>query len=196
MFLSRHTLTKIQPAATRIVARSLASDVQGKLMTCRRQRGIYSDGSTSDSYNYWSKAFAGFLAAAAAGVATVEATSTTPGTDRGVTLMEPAKATAPSRSMLRPYNRDAPKEYDPNNPPKRPDLPTIPLDEVAEHCDEDSLWYCFRGAVYDLTFFINGHPGGTPVSLACCRSKEPFVAHLLAFSETQLQIVYALRSVF
>ena len=53
---------------------------------------------------------------------------------------------------------------DPNNPPPRPDLPTISLEEIAEHADEDSLWYTFRGAVYDLTFFINGHPGGTPVS--------------------------------
>ena len=53
---------------------------------------------------------------------------------------------------------------DPNTPEARPDLPTIPLEEVAEHCDEDSLWYTFRGGVYDLTFFINGHPGGTPVS--------------------------------
>jgi hypothetical protein len=51
-----------------------------------------------------------------------------------------------------------------NIPPPRPDLPIIPLDEVADHCDENSLWYTFRGAVYDLTFFINGHPGGTPVS--------------------------------
>lgn len=51
-----------------------------------------------------------------------------------------------------------------NNPPPRPDLPTIPLDEIAEHCDESSLWYTFRGGVYDLTFFYHGHPGGEPVS--------------------------------
>ena len=50
-----------------------------------------------------------------------------------------------------------------NQPPPRPDLPTIPLDVVAEHCDEESMWFTFRGAVYDLTFFIHGHPGGTPV---------------------------------
>jgi Cytochrome b5-like Heme/Steroid binding domain len=52
-----------------------------------------------------------------------------------------------------------------NQPPPRPDLPTISLEEVAEHCDESSLWYTFRGAVYDMTFFLHGHPGGEPVSL-------------------------------
>ena len=33
----------------------------------------------------------------------------------------------------------------PNNyPPPRPDLPTFTMEEVAEHADEDSLWYTFR----------------------------------------------------
>ena len=59
-------------------------------------------------------------------------------------------------------------KYD-NHPPPRPDLPTIPLEEVADHCDEESMWFTFRGAVYDLTFFINGHPGGTTV-----RSNEKY----------------------
>jgi hypothetical protein len=51
-----------------------------------------------------------------------------------------------------------------NNPPPRPDLPIIPLDDVSEHNDESSLWFTYRGAVYDMTFFLFGHPGGTPVS--------------------------------
>ena len=51
-----------------------------------------------------------------------------------------------------------------NLPPKRPDLPTIPLEKVAEHNDEGDMWYTFRGAVYDMSFFLNGHPGGAPVS--------------------------------
>lgn len=68
-------------------------------------------------------------------------------------------------STLKPHKRDALRPEDPNTPPPRPDLPTIPLEEIAEHNDEDSMWYTFRGAVYDLTFFIYGHPGGTPVSI-------------------------------
>lgn len=62
-----------------------------------------------------------------------------------------------------------------NDPPQRPDLPTIPLEDVEDHCDEESMWFMFRGAVYDLTFFKNGHPGGTPVSF------EGFICHVGTF---------------
>lgn len=50
-----------------------------------------------------------------------------------------------------------------NSPPERPDLPVFTREEVAEHCGEESLWYTFRGGVYDLTSFYQGHPGGAPV---------------------------------
>lgn len=62
-----------------------------------------------------------------------------------------------------------------NNPPKRPDLPIIPLAEVEEHNDEDSMWFIFRGAVFDMTFFKNGHPGGTPrLLMAAGQDLEPY----------------------
>jgi cytochrome b involved in lipid metabolism len=62
-----------------------------------------------------------------------------------------------------------------NQPPPRPDLPTFSLDDVSEHCEEESLWYTFRGGVYDLTFFINGHPGGTPrLLMAAGQDLEPY----------------------
>lgn len=51
-----------------------------------------------------------------------------------------------------------------NQPPPRPDLPIFTREEVAEHTERESLWYTFRGGVYDLTHFYNGHPGGAPVS--------------------------------
>lgn len=35
-----------------------------------------------------------------------------------------------------------------NDPPPRPDLPTFKLEDVAEHCDESSLWYTFRGGTF------------------------------------------------
>lgn len=52
-----------------------------------------------------------------------------------------------------------------NYPPPRPDLPIIPLEEVVEHADEGSMWFTFRGGVYDMTFFLQGHPGGAPVGI-------------------------------
>lgn len=62
-----------------------------------------------------------------------------------------------------------------NNPPPRPDLPTIPMSEVEEHNTEDSLWFTFRGAVYDMTFFTLGHPGGTPrLLMAAGQDLEPY----------------------
>jgi len=62
-----------------------------------------------------------------------------------------------------------------NDPPERKDLPIIPLEEVEQHCDEDSMWFIFRGAVYDLTSFKNGHPGGTPrLLMAAGQDLEPY----------------------
>jgi len=87
------------------------------------------------------------------------------GAGTAATLLEPTR----SRPTVMDHNTEellfeqsSVEDFEPNNPPARPDLPTISLEEVAEHADEESLWYTFRGGVYDLTFFINGHPGGTP----------------------------------
>jgi hypothetical protein len=55
---------------------------------------------------------------------------------------------------------------------------------VNEHCDEESLWYTFRGGVYDLTFFLNGHPGGAPRLVSwkliyCCALLDDLLVHTL-----------------
>lgn len=83
----------------------------------------------------------------------------------GIAMTEPQQMVTANKplSTFQSSALKAKGEENHNLPPPRPDLPTISLEDVAEHCDEDSLWYTFRGAVYDLTFFINGHPGGTPV---------------------------------
>jgi hypothetical protein len=80
-----------------------------------------------------------------------------------LTLMEEKKAYG---------NYVDPKKPGFNVPPPREDLPIYSLEQVAEHNDEDSLWYTFRGGVYDLTSFINGHPGGTPVGDVLNRCKK------------------------
>ena len=74
-----------------------------------------------------------------------------------------------------PIHGEESHHSDYNNPPFRSDLPTIPLEEVAEHCDEESMWFTFRGGVYDMTFFLNGHPGGTPrLLMAAGQDLEPY----------------------
>mmetsp|Transcript_14143 Transcript_14143/g.27102 ORF Transcript_14143/g.27102 Transcript_14143/m.27102 type:complete len:656 (-) Transcript_14143:81-2048(-) len=64
----------------------------------------------------------------------------------------------------------------PNNyPPPRPDLPTYTMEEVAEHADDDSMWFTFRGGVYDMTPFAQGHPGGNPrLLMAAGQDLEPY----------------------
>ncbi|KNC47614.1 cytochrome b5 [Thecamonas trahens ATCC 50062] len=39
-------------------------------------------------------------------------------------------------------------------------LPTYTLAEVKQHNTEDSLWMVIRGLVYDLTEYLDEHPGG------------------------------------
>lgn len=64
---------------------------------------------------------------------------------------------------------------DVNNPPPRPDLPTISLEELSQHNEEDDMWFSFRGAVYDMSFFKYGHPGGLPrLLMAAGQDLEPY----------------------
>jgi cytochrome b involved in lipid metabolism len=70
----------------------------------------------------------------------------------------------PGEMVPRDNSMSIPKGRTINQPLAHPELPVFTREEVSEHCDEDSLWYTFRGAVYDLTAFYEGHPGGAPVS--------------------------------
>ena len=39
-------------------------------------------------------------------------------------------------------------------------LKQITLKELAQHTSEDDCWMAIKGRVYDVTAFINEHPGG------------------------------------
>lgn len=41
------------------------------------------------------------------------------------------------------------------------------LSEVAQHASRDDCWAIISGDVYDLTEFINRHPGGSEIVRAC-----------------------------
>ena len=44
---------------------------------------------------------------------------------------------------------------------------TFTLKEVAEHASKDDCWTIISGDVYDLTGYINRHPGGSEILRAC-----------------------------
>ncbi|XP_003366214.1 cytochrome b5, partial [Trichinella spiralis] len=53
------------------------------------------------------------------------------------------------------------EEDDSWRPPFRKDLPTFRAEEVKLHNEKDrKLWVTFRGGVYDITEFVDVHPGG------------------------------------
>lgn len=154
MFSARHVIRRLtRPSmlrtnTARVAIRSIANDAQTKS----------SNGISSSSPGEAMATLGALMGFAVSGA--------------GIAMMEPKqKAPSSSSSSLSsssssadsPFQKPSIAVEDPNTPPPRPDLPTISLEDVAEHNDESSLWYTFRGAVYDLTFFINGHPGGTPV---------------------------------
>jgi len=67
----------------------------------------------------------------------------------GITLLEasPEAKTATASEPIPLTQTKDPTKPDFNQPPPRPELPTYTVEEVAEHCDEDSLWCTFRGGV-------------------------------------------------
>ena len=91
-----------------------------------------------------------FYAAAAVGAAAATAAAAT----TTVTMMDQRRRIQPhypQPDTMVPSPIEAPttlpQKPTVNSPPKRPDLPIFSREEVAEHCDEDSLWYTFRGYV-------------------------------------------------
>ncbi|XP_078336542.1 cytochrome b5-like isoform X1 [Crassostrea virginica] len=51
----------------------------------------------------------------------------------------------------------------PNSPSISPRIPEFSRAEVAEHCEIHSCWIIVSDKVYDVTQFIQEHPGGLDV---------------------------------
>ncbi|XP_066992012.1 sulfite oxidase, mitochondrial isoform X2 [Anabrus simplex] len=57
----------------------------------------------------------------------------------------------------------------------REGLPLYTLDEVAKHASKkERIWVTFGQGVYDITEFVDGHPGGDKILMAAGGSVEPF----------------------
>ena len=136
--LSRQALHRLRPTLARVATRSLATQAS------RPKAG--SPKAARDDGLFWKAGLLGLLASV------------------GVTTMEAQQQQQQQQQHLTPMERPLMNKEDLNHPPPRPDLPTFALEDVAEHCEDSSLWYTFRGGVYDMTFFLHGHPGGEPVS--------------------------------
>jgi len=59
----------------------------------------------------------------------------------------------------------------------QPDKIIIDIDEVSKHNNMiDGVWVTHEGKVYDITNFVDNHPGGKKILLAAGGSLEPFWA--------------------
>ncbi|XP_050293036.1 sulfite oxidase-like [Anthonomus grandis grandis] len=57
----------------------------------------------------------------------------------------------------------------------RPELPCYSMKEVSEHSTKESkIWVVFKEGVYDITDFVEQHPGGEQILIAAGSSVEPF----------------------
>ena len=39
----------------------------------------------------------------------------------------------------------------------------VPFEELAQHCEPDDAWISINRNVYDITTYINRHPGGSVI---------------------------------
>lgn len=78
------------------------------------------------------------------------------------------------------YNSRLKKVYALNKPSKcgefRTDLNTITWEELGKHDNkQDGIWVSFKRGVYDITKFVEKHPGGSSkILMAAGSSIEPF----------------------
>lgn len=57
----------------------------------------------------------------------------------------------------------------------KPELPTFTKAEVAAHCTKATgIWVTYENGVYDISNYVDEHPGGNKILLGAGKSVEPF----------------------
>jgi predicted heme/steroid binding protein len=100
----------------------------------------------------------------AAPASTTLAASTTPTTTKPSTPVQ----TTPAKPQTTPTPTPAPTPAPITTPEPKPVVEGYTAAQVAAHADRTSCWSSVNGKVYDLTEWINKHPGGEREILSMC----------------------------
>ncbi|PAA63524.1 hypothetical protein BOX15_Mlig024834g1, partial [Macrostomum lignano] len=84
-------------------------------------------------------------------------------------------ATAASVAMATvAVNKDT-NNQEKDTPGNAANLPSVTLEEVAKHNSlQTGVWVIYQNTVYDVTNFVDSHPGGEKILLAAGKDVEPF----------------------
>lgn len=69
---------------------------------------------------------------------------------------------------------------------------TISSEEIEKHNNRDDLWMVINGKVYDVTPFVDEHPGGEEV-LVDCGGQDATTAFEVSWNILSLSIVQRLQ---
>lgn len=61
-----------------------------------------------------------------------------------------------------------PAQAQPAQAQTKPDVKTLTLEDCKSHNKEEDCWLVVGGKVYDVTEFLDEHPGGFDIVLAAC----------------------------
>lgn len=62
-------------------------------------------------------------------------------------------------------------------PDARKSYPLYTVNEIRKHSSiEDRVWVTYKDGVYDITDFVNEHPGGNVIMMAAGNAVDPFWA--------------------
>ncbi len=78
---------------------------------------------------------------------------------------------------------------------RRPDLPTYRKADIEKHSNKTSgIWVTYKEGIYDITEFLEGHPGGDKILLAAGAGLEPFwELYAIHQSDSVYEILETLR---